>query len=304
MNRPWLHFLALGAILFLLLRWLNPPPLPVVGPLSAARVETLQNQWFSFTGRKADPPQLERMVRAELDRDMLFQEALRLELHLYDRVVQQRLIRNMRFLRLGEGKSDQELYRQALRMELHMGDEVVKRRLIQVMEQLLTAANGISAPTEEEIQQRFEERTEQLRRPTRYSFEHVFLSRERAGQADAVMKQIKAEKWTAQQARQLSSPFLPGYRFRALSPQQVARHFGAEFASGLEKMQPQPSSWLGPIDSTYGLHLVWVDAVEPARDARLDEVRVQLARDLLRENRRQALQDATARLRQRYEVLL
>ena len=82
---------------------------------------------------------------------MLFQEALRLELHLYDSVVQQRLIRNMRFLRLGEGKSDQELYRQALRMELHMGDEVVKRRLIQVMEQLLTVRNGISEPAEEEI---------------------------------------------------------------------------------------------------------------------------------------------------------
>lgn len=304
MNRPWLHFLALGAILFLLSGWLNPPPLPVVGPLSAARVETLQNQWFSITGREVDPPQLERMVRAELDRDMLFQEALRLELHLYDNVVHQRLIRNMRFLRLGEGKSDQELYRQALRMELHMGDEVVKRRLIQVMEQLLTARNGISEPAEDEIRRRFEQSTAELRRPTRYSFEHVFLSRERAGQADAVMKQIKAQKWTAQQARQLSSPFLPGYRFRALSPQQVARHFGAEFANGLEQIQPQAGSWLGPLHSTYGLHLVWMDEVEPARDARLDEVREQLARDLLRENRRQALQDATAWLRQRYEVLL
>ncbi len=304
LNRPWLHFLVLGTAFFFLMRWLYPPPIPVVGPLGDSRVENLQRQWFSTAGRPATPAQLQGMVRAELDRDMLFQEALRLELHLYDSVVHQRLIKNMRFLRLGEGKTDQELYKDALRMELHLGDEVVKRRLIQAMEQLLLAQSRLSEPSETDLRQRFESQTEQLRRPPRYSFEHVFLTRDRASEAEALLARIETEQRDGSQARELSSPFLPGYRFRSLSPQQIARHFGAAFVLNLQQAEPSPHSWFGPIESTYGLHLVWMGEIEEARDARLEEVRDQLARDLVLERRNNALRDAVSRVRENYEVVL
>lgn len=303
-NRPWLHFLVLGTAMFFFMRWLYPPPIPVVGPLGDSRVENLQRQWFSTAGRPATTAQLQGMIRAELDRDMLFQEALRLELHLYDSVVQQRLIKNMRFLRLGEGKTDEALYKEALRMELHLGDEVVKRRLIQAMEQLLLAQARIREPSESELQQRFESQREQLLRPPRYSFEHVFLTRDRAGEAAAVLARIKTEQRSPESARELSSPFLPGYRFRGLSPQQIARHFGAAFVLNLEQAEPVAQSWFGPIESTYGLHLIWMAAIEAARDARLDEVRDQLARDMVLERRSSALRDAVSRVRENYEVVL
>ena len=135
--RPWLHFLLIGTGLYLLQGWLFPEPLPSVGPLAESQVENLRRQWFSTTGRMPDEQQLTRMVVAELDREILFREGLELEIHRIDPIVRQRLIRNMQFLGLGDGRSDEELYQDALRMELHLGDEVVKRRLIQVMEQLL-----------------------------------------------------------------------------------------------------------------------------------------------------------------------
>ena len=304
LKRPWLHFLLLGSCLFLLLRWLNPPALPVVGPLAPARIENLQRQWYGIAGRAVDPMQLERLVRAELDRDMLFQEALRLEIHRYDAVVRQRLIRNMRFLRMGEDRTDQELYRDALRMELHLGDEVVKRRLIQAMEQLLTAGSVIPRPTEEDLQRRFEEQAAALRHPPRYSFEHVYLNWDRAHEAAALLEQIRARQWNAPRARQQGSPFLPGYRFNSLSPQQVARYFGADFVNGLQQSQPRAQTWLGPVRSTYGLHLVWMEEVEAARDALLEEVREQLERGMLLERRQLALRSAIDRLRQHYQVVL
>ena len=303
-NRPWLHFLVLGGALFYFFRWLDPPPKPVVGPLSEARIESLQRQWFSAARRPATPAQIDAMKRAELDRDMLFQEGLRLELHLFDSVVRQRLIRNMRFLRMGDDKSDEALYKSALRMELHLGDEVVKRRLIQAMEQLLLAQQAIQKPDNADLQQRFEEQREQLRRPPRYSFEHVFLTRDRAGEAEKVLATIETEQLTAEQARQKSSPFLPGYRFTALSPQQVARHFGAAFVLNLQQAKPVSKAWLGPIESTYGLHLVWMDSIEEPRDATLDEVSKQLSRNLLLERRSAALRNAIDQVRQDYEVVL
>lgn len=304
LNRPWLHFLVLGAALFFLQRWIDPPPKPTVGPLSESRIDNLKRQWFSTTGRMPEEQQLEGMMRAELDREMLFREGLELEIYRHDPVVKQRLIRNMHFLRMGEGKTDEELYQEALRIELHLGDEVVKRRLIQVMEQLLLARRAMPAPTEAEIEAAFVERKQELRRPERYTIEHVYLTREREAERDTVLQTIREQGLNPGQARQMSSPFLPGYRFAAQSPSQLARNFGAAFVLNLEAAGPQPGHWLGPVESTYGFHLVWVESLEPARDAKLDEVRDQLVRDLKLQRRRDTLRKAVLAVREQYEVLM
>ena len=93
LNRPWLHFIALGLGLYIFMGIIFPTPKPVIGPLTEARLETLKQQWFASTGRVPSDAQLARMAAAELDRDMLFQRAIELDLHLYDAVVYQRLLR-------------------------------------------------------------------------------------------------------------------------------------------------------------------------------------------------------------------
>ena len=302
LNRPWVHFILLGYLLFYLQGLLFPVPKPVVGPLSAARVEALQQQWLSATGRLPNAEQLDRMVRAELDRDMLFQRALELELHLHDSVVYQRLLRNMGFLQLGEGMSEQQQYEQALEMRLHLGDEVVKRRLIQVMEQLLLAFNPPQAPSEEELLAEFASRQEELRRPPRYSIEHIYFNAEREAEAETAVAQVNAQQLDPAAALELSSPFLPGYRFTRQTPDQLARHFGSAFVTNLLAEQPQAGHWVGPVRSTYGLHYVWVNEIEAGRDATLDEVRTRLLRDLESRASDAALQDSIGKMRADYEV--
>jgi len=304
LNRPWLHFIVLGCLLYYLQGVFFPLPKPVIGPLNAARLEGLQQQWFASTGRLPSPEQQARMVAAELDRDMLFQRAIELELHLYDTVVYQRLLRNMRFLQLAEGKTDQELYEEALAMRLHLGDEVVKRRLIQVMEQLMLAANPPQPVTEEELSAEFAKRREELRRPPRYSIEHLYFNRERESEIDGVITVIAEQNLTAAEAREMSSPFLPGYQFARQTPDQLARHFGAAFVKNLQQLDPQPGAWRGPVRSTYGLHYVWVGDVEMEREATLEEVRGQLLRDLESRAKATALQESIAALRENYEVRL
>ena len=303
-NKPWLHFIVLGALLYYLQGVFFPEPKPVVGPLNQARLEALQQQWFASTGRLPTPEQEARMVAAELDMDMLFQRGIQLELHLYDTVVYQRLLRNMRFLQLAEGKSDQALYEEALAMRLHLGDEVVKRRLIQVMEQLMLAANPPQPVTEAALLAEFEKRREELRRPARYSIEHLYFNRERESDIDTVIAAIAEQNLSAAQAREMSSPFLPGYRFKRQTPDQLARHFGAAFVKNLPDRGWQPGTWRGPIRSTYGLHYVWISDVEVDRDATLEEVRGQLLRDLESREKAAALQDSITAMRDNFEVRL
>lgn len=302
LNRPWVHFIVLGSLLYYLQGVFFPAPKPVIGPLSQARTEALQQQWVASVGRLPTPEQQARMVAAELDRDMLFARAIELQLHLYDTVVYQRLLLNMRFLHMGEGKTDEEMYRKALDMRLHLSDEVIKRRLVQVMEQLLVATHPPRTPTEEDILAEFEQHREELRRPSRYSIEHIYFNREREAEAAAVIDKINEQHLTPAQALELSSPFLPGYQFTAQSPQQLTRHLGIEFVENLQQLDPQPGHWFGPVRSTYGLHYVWVNAVEPAREATLDEVRVQLVRDLESRARETALRESIIAIRQNYEI--
>ncbi|MEM1113637.1 MAG: peptidylprolyl isomerase [Pseudomonadota bacterium] len=302
LNRPWLHFIALGLLLYILLGQLFPAPKRVVGPLTDARIDTLRQQWFASTGRLPSDQQMARLTAAELDRDMLFQRAIELELHLYDAVVYQRLLRNMYFLQLAEGKSDQQLYEEALDMRLHLGDEVVKRRMIQVMEQLLLGTYPPRTPSLEDVQQLFEARREELRRPVRYSIEQLYFNAEREADIDAVINRIADEGLAPSEARAMSSPFLPGYVFRYQTPGQLARHFGAAFVKNFEAAGPAAGAWLGPIESTYGKHYVFVSELEPERDATLEEVQGQLARELESEARNEALARAIERLRDDFEV--
>lgn len=304
LKRPWVHFIVLGALLYYLQGVFFPEPKPVVGPLSAARIEALEQQWFASTGRVPTAEQRRRIMVAELDRDMLFQRAVAAKLHLYDTVVYQRLLRNMRFLNLDEGRTEEELYEMALDMRLHLGDEVIKRRLIQVMEQLLLATNPPAPVTEEQLAAEFAKRKQELRRPPRYSIEHIYFNREREAEAEAVIARIQDEGLDAREARKLSSPFLPGYQFRRQTPDQLARHFGASFVRNLQAAQPEAGQWVGPVRSTYGLHYVWVSELEPERDATLDEVRLQLTRDLESRAKAAALRESIDAMRENYEIVL
>jgi hypothetical protein len=310
LNKPWLHFIVLGAVLFQLQSVLFPEAKTVIGPLSEARISSLQEQWLTSTGRQPTPEQTSRFIAVELDRDMLFQRALELDFHLYDTIVYQGLIRNMKFLQLALDKSDAELFDQALEMRLHLDDEVVKRRLIQLMEQQLLADNPAARPTAEEVAAAFAKRKEELRRPPLYSIEHVFFTRERESEVAAIIATVTEQKLDVRSARQLGSPFLQGHQFSRQTPDQLARNFGKGFVFSLEQAlstshtqsQTETQQWLGPLPSAYGLHYVWVTQFEPARYALLREVEQQLRHDLEYAAKKQTLQCAIAVLRKVYDV--
>ena len=314
LNKPWLHFIVIGAVLFQLQLFFFPAPKTVIGPLGDARISALQEQWLTSAGRQPSAEQTATFIAIELDRDMLFQRALELEFHLYDAIVYQRLIRNMKFLQLGIDESDISLFDQALEMRLHLDDEVVKRRLIQLMEEQLLAENLTAKPSPEEVSAAFENRKKELRRPPLYSIEHVFFARESESKVAATIATIIKKKLDVQSARELGSPFLQGHQFARQTPDQLARNFGKGFVFSLERAlkKPLPQSkllsqtntkkWLGPLRSAYGLHYVWIADFEPERDAQLWEVEQQVRDDLEYAAKNQALQCAIEVLRKDYDV--
>jgi hypothetical protein len=302
LNRPWLHFLIVGVVFYQVQAIVFPEPKTVIGPLSESVHNALQQQWLTRFGNLPTAKQKTKMIADELDRDLLFQRALELHLHLHDSIIFDQLIRNMRFLDADTEKTSTELFQVALDMRLHLGDEVVKRRLIEKMKQRLLTINPPIEVTETQIAAEFIARKHEFYRSPRYSFAHVFINPQRKAELDPVIKTIQDQRLTARAARYLSSPFMSGYEFQAQTTEQLTRNFGVLFISDLTKLGPVVGQWYGPIRSSFGWHYIWISAIEQGRDARLDEVTRQLRYSLEVSARERALQTAMAALRSEYEV--
>lgn len=301
-KKPWLQFLLLGSLLFLAGQRLFPEPRPVLGPPNAERLAAMAENYARFGGGPVSAELQFQFINSELRDELLFREALKRDLQYRDAAVEQRIIRNMRFLDTETDASDTELVEQGYALRLHLTDEVIRRRLVQIMERLIVALMSDPVPTAEQIQARYQRELENWQEPARYTFSHVFLSADRAVEMPALIEQIVAERMSPTEARLLGAPFLSGYEFTRQSPDQMMRVFGAVFAEQLSTAPAQAGAWVGPIPSAFGQHYVFIEELEPARTLSLDEVGARIERDLVRESEEQAVTDWVERAMASYEV--
>jgi hypothetical protein len=302
LKKPWLHFLLLGLMLFVGGQGFFPEPKPVLGPPNPERLSAMVENYTRFAPAGVSPALLEQFIDTELRDELLFREALKRDLQYRDAAVEQRIIRNMRFLDTTTDASDQDLIEQGYALRLHLTDEVIRRRLVQIMERLIVATRPDPAPGAEAVAARYWQELDSWHEPARYTLSHVFLSTERAAEMPTVMAQINAENLSPDAARLLGAPFLSGYTFRRQSPEQMARVFGAEFAEQVGATEVQAGAWIGPVTSVFGQHYVFIETFEPSRTLELNEVRVRIERDLVREGEEQAVVDWVEAEMAGYEV--
>lgn len=292
----------MGSLLFLAGQWLFPEPKPVLGPPNPERLAAMAENYARFGGGSATAELQARFINSELRDELLFREALKRDLQYRDPAVEQRIIRNMRFLDAETDAGDAELVEQGYGLRLHLTDEVIRRRLVQIMERLIVALMPDPVPTAEEVQVRYQQELASWQEPARYTFSHVFLSADRAVEMTALIEQVAAEQMSADEARLLGAPFLSGYEFTRQSPDQMTRVFGAVFAEQLSASVAQSGAWVGPITSAFGQHYVFIEELEPARTLSLDEVGARIERDLVREGEERAVTDWVERAMAGYEV--
>ena len=300
----WLHFLLLGAALYAVLAALYPEPKPVLGPPNPARLELMADSYAKMVGGLPTEADIERFIDLELRDELLFLEALDRQLHLLDPVIDQRILRNMRFLSPDSELDDAVLVEQGRQLNMHLTDEVIRRRLLQVMTQLIIAGAGLDEPSESAMEAAFEARKNTFREPARVGFSHVFLGEVSQEEAAIILQQIKANALPPSEAILLGKAFLSGFHFASSTWQEVNSRLGREFTAALQAASPGQAvkSWLGPMASVYGQHLVYIETFTPERDQRLDEVADKLRWDLKTEAEEQAVENAVAEWMAGYEV--
>jgi hypothetical protein len=198
---------------------------------------------------------------------------------------------------------DEVLVREAIKMGMDQGDPIVRRRLIQKMEFLLEDFYAKGEPTDVEVQEYFEHHKGRFVEPARVSLTHVFLGRGHSeDHLDAIVKSLLDKLSTGTDPSTLGDPFLLGPRFQQRTQEELAQAFGSSFAEAVIRLHE--GVWSGPVESSYGVHLVRIDSKTEARQQRLDEVRPAVLKELKAERREQAKRSEIRRLRDRYDIKL
>ena len=203
---------------------------------------------------------------------------------------------------IDEAVREEILYREAQRLGLDQDDAIVRRRLAQKMTFMLEDTASVQAPSTKEIGTYYLAHTERYRRPGRTTFRHIFLSGDRrtdpAGDAHTLLEELQRngpEGW-----QQLGDPFMLLKEYADRSNQEIVELFGDGFTDAVDQLLL--GTWSGPIDSAYGTHLVPVLARTAPRALSLDEVRNDVATDLLYGRREEQNRTAFQRVRERYDV--
>jgi peptidyl-prolyl cis-trans isomerase C len=196
---------------------------------------------------------------------------------------------------------EEVFYREAQALGLDRDDMIVRQRLAQKMEFLTGDIAGAAEPVEAAVRKFFDKNAARYAKPGRVSFRHVYFSKEKRGAGlEAAANQALAALTKGASDETMGDPFLHGFEFAEREPDDVVAAFGAEFE---KKLAAQATGvWGGPVQSSYGLHLVRVEARIEPRAVKFEQVRETVLRDFQEERRRSANNEVFAKLRERYQV--
>ncbi len=103
-------------------------------------------------------------------------------------------------------------------------------------------------------------------------------------------------------ASTLGDRILLEYAYTDVSVREIANMFGQQFAAAVVDLEP--GAWGGPIESGYGVHLVFVDERSEARLPELDEVRDPVRREWDNARHVEVTETFFSNLLDRYEIVI
>lgn len=177
-------------------------------------------------------------------------------------------------------------YQEALKMNLDHNDEIIKRRLAQKMQFLSNDLASINEPTDQELEKYYDKHFENYLTPYTFSFYQIIFSpdnRESAKQdAEIMMSQISNDSFEEIKSKGDRLPF--PFFFKNTDADELNRQLGINFSESLEPIET--GSWVGPIQSGFGYHLVYLTEKTGPQIPDFKSVKDDLLRDMEYDNQR------------------
>lgn len=223
-KEPLLHFLLLGFAIFAAYSLVSKPTSSEPGKIVITQGQ-LASMMESFSLTRQRPPTREEW-------EGLIRERVRQEVY----------------------------YREALALGLDKDDAIIRRRLQQKMEFVSDDVAAQTPPTDDELSAYLAAHLDRSRVQQQFTFRQLYLDPERHGENlahDAAQLLAKLNEPGGDTGfATMADPFMLENDFTAATASEVARQFGGTFASKLAEISP--GQWQGPVESSYGVHLVSV----------------------------------------------
>jgi hypothetical protein len=194
---------------------------------------------------------------------------------------------------------EEVFYREALAMGLDRDDPMVRRRMRMKLEFILedlTPEDVSDAVLEEFVQQNADD----FRRQPQVSFRQVYLDPDRRPDLPADAERLLAALNDGAKADELGDPTLAPRAYQRARQDEIERDFGQDLAREVAALPP--GAWRGPVYSPFGAHLLKIDERIEAHLPPLADIRDEVLRDYLSQQRQRQKDLAYERLREGYEV--
>ena len=270
-REPFIHFILLGAAIFLAYHFLSARTDNQPGKIVITQGD-ITSMVIGFSRTWQRPP-----TREELDG--LIRDRVREEVY----------------------------YREALAMGLDQNDPIIRRRLQQKLQFVTDDVAAPAEPTDAELSEYLKTHADVFRLDRRFTFNQVYLdpAKHREGLArdiEKLLTQLQGHGSSDLDLTSLGDTFLLEHRFEAAPTTEIARQFGDKFAA---KLADAPiGQWFGPVESGYGMHLVFVEERTEGRQPELAEVRDAVRREWTNARRLESNEKFFQNLLKHYEVVI
>jgi len=266
LREPLLHFLLIGAGLFLLYEVSQEqiPDAPDRIVVSPGQLQQLQAQFKRTWMREPGQQELDKMIKGYV--------------------------------------RDEVYYREALALGLDRNDPQVRQRMRLKLEFLLEDLTAEGPPGDELLNEFMQQNEERFFIQPQVSFQQLYLNPDKRADFDADAKRILKQLQQGVAVATLGDATMLPHELTQASQNKIRRSFGEAFAADVVKLPV--GDWSGPIYSQLGVHLVRVSEHQAGYLPELAQVRDQVERDYLAQRRQQLKDKAYEKLREGYEVVI
>ncbi|RLA42916.1 MAG: hypothetical protein DRR06_13345 [Gammaproteobacteria bacterium] len=269
LREPLLHFLLIGAALFLFYNLQNEGRIDnerIV--ISEAQINHLVTLWKKKRQRPPTQTELESMIQQQVREEVMVREALA--------------------------------------MGLDKNDSIIRRRLAQKIEFITSDLATLAEPTETKLANYLEKHSDEFTLPARIDFLQIYFNPEKheANIQEYINNLLNELSQVGENSdiTKLGDPLMLEQQHEQVTEHDVTRLFGKEFASKIFTLPV--GSWQGPVQSGYGFHLIILSNKTENKLPELEAVREKVRLEWQAQQRQDMDKVFYESLRQRYEITI
>jgi len=228
LKEPLVHFLLIGAFLFLVYGMVNTEQETNEITIDDNLVTELVAKWELKRNRRPTLEEMNGMISQYVEQEVLYQEALN--------------------------------------MNLDHNDEIVKRRLAQKMEFISDGMAESLQPTLEMLVAYYEAHKDNYAKASIYNMKVIYFSEDKRKDANADALSALQNENPMELGDNISLP----NNYTNESAFKIARDYGSVFTSSLDSLVT--GTWVGPIQSGFGIHLVNISERKAAGHYEFNEI--------------------------------